>query len=246
MKTLFHSKDDNPNYVVVSIALVQSELFWMCSVIFCLLRESKLLNERPKTSTARNRAYSESGTSSSHSKKSGHIKIDNCIILNEHDETSKLRRRLSLPNEVVKFRLRPSAEDELVGNTCPPLWWQKTRVKLGHAAVHGDSNYTKSASSTLRSSASISSIESLPISDLSSPCGASLRSSTVFTSVNDNNYTISLAPISTRKSIQSCSSADSALLNEKQSTKRKLMSKLNTALLSHYNRRKQPIDPKAI
>lgn len=239
MKLSFYSKQDSPNCVVVSIALVQSELFWMCSVIFCLLRESKLL-EHPRPLKTRTRAYSEPSTSSSQLKK------DNYVILNEHDEVIEVKRRLSLPTEVIGFRLRPSAEDELVGNTCPPLWWQKTRVKLGHTAIHSSSKPTKSVKIALTPSISTSSVESLSTNNLSSSCSTSQKSSVILPLVNDSKYTFSLSPTSTRRSVQSCSSAESASLNEKQSAKRKLMSKLNAAIQLHYNRRKQSMNPKPL
>lgn len=241
MKDSSYSKQVSPNYVIVSIALVQSELFWVCSVIFCLLRESRLLREQPIALTTRRRANSAPTNSSKRFSKNDFVRLNNDV-----EQKDQTQRRLSLPTEVVGFRVRPSAKDEFDGTTCPPLWWQKTRVKLGHAAVHGDPKPTKSISNILVSSASVSSVESSSPSISASPTMShkSTKSPILSPSLTDNKYLFSLSPVSTSRSIQSCSSTESISLNEKQSAKRKLMSKLNAALQSYHHRRNRSTDSK--
>ncbi|KAI9252782.1 hypothetical protein EDC94DRAFT_489347, partial [Helicostylum pulchrum] len=124
-----------PNRIIVSLALVQSEIFWLCSVLFCIFRESGLLKKLSaaelKKSSQRPRAHSAPLTSKPFTKQD-FVTMNNENYVNQH-------RRFSLPTEkTIEIRSRPSTKDELSGTTCPPLWWQKTRVKLGHAPVHGD------------------------------------------------------------------------------------------------------------
>lgn len=241
MKASFHSKQDNPNRVVVSIAVVQSELFWVCSVIFCLLRESRLISEKPKITITRTRAYSSPSKSPRQFKEEEFVKL----IEGGDNEINPIKRRSSLPTDAVGFRLRPSMQDELVGNTCPPVWWQKTRVKLGHSAIHGDPKPTKVVSNTLTPSTStLSAGVSSPI--FTPNYTESQKLPTMSPSMADSKYLLSLAPVSTRTSVQSCSSAESGSLNEKQSAKKKLMSKLNAALQSHYHRRKRSMELKSL
>ena len=122
-------------YVLVSIALVQSEIFWFYSVLFCLFRESGLLIEQSSAKTTkRNRSHSEPApfqpvVTSNHAVEMKEKVVDDAIVV---------QRRFSLPIDTIEIRGRPSIRDEQTGATCPPIYWQKLRVKLGRAPVYGD------------------------------------------------------------------------------------------------------------
>lgn len=242
MEKSLHTDKQHPNRVIVSIALVQSEIFWFCSVLFCIFRESGIL-KKPSDSTKlkRRRAHSEP------LKPKPFIKQDFVTMDNESHVDGQ--RRFSLPTETTEIRSRPSTKDELTGTTCPPIWWQKTRVKLGHAPVHGDpkpksikshSTPSNTSSPTLMY-ASPSSSPNLTKSESNSP-SISQRSMTGSTTANDTKSPMaSLSPVSsTRSSISSTDGGSSSIsLYQKQSVKKRLVSKLNSAF---QIRRKNELD----
>ncbi|CAO3675458.1 unnamed protein product [Rhizopus microsporus] len=122
------SKDLNKpitNYVLIPLALVQSHLFWLCSAVCWVFKESGIIitDNKPTVHIKRNRAHSAPPSTDNATDKQ-HVK--------------PTQRRASLPEPISCIRSRPTAHDERKGTTCPPVWWQKTRVKLGHAPVHGD------------------------------------------------------------------------------------------------------------
>ncbi|KAI9477733.1 MAG: hypothetical protein EXX96DRAFT_567988 [Benjaminiella poitrasii] len=129
MKSRIQAKDNNPNYLIISLALIKSEVFWICSVLWCVLRGLPLL---PKEKPAVHVIYKRKIKS-----KPIFPTIENTPKPNNADHY----RRMSLPVS-VHIRSRPSIHDEINGTTCPPIWWQKTRVKLGRAPVHGDPRQT--------------------------------------------------------------------------------------------------------
>ncbi|CEG78020.1 hypothetical protein RMATCC62417_12684 [Rhizopus microsporus] len=112
------------NYVLIPLALVQSHLFWLCSAVCWVFKESGIItDDKPNIHIKRSRAHSAPPST------------DNAT---DKQLTKPAQRRASLPEPISCIRSRPTAHDERKGTTCPPVWWQKTRVKLGHAPVHGD------------------------------------------------------------------------------------------------------------
>ncbi|GAA5814421.1 hypothetical protein MFLAVUS_007917 [Mucor flavus] len=241
-KSLYIDKR-HPNRVIVSLALVQSEIFWLCSVLFCIFRESGLLKKPSNTKKSqRPRAHSEPLASKPFAEQD-FVTMDN----ENHDNQ---QRRFSLPTESIEIRNRPSTKDELSGTTCPPLWWQKTRVKLGHAPVHGDPKPKLRKNSLSSNSSSPSLICDSPISspnltktNSNSP-SISQRSMTGSSYVNDTKYTAeSPSPVpSTRSLTPSTDEGTSSISSDqKQSTKKRLVSKLNSAF---HIRRRNDSDPR--
>lgn len=142
MKYNLHSANkDDPSYVIISIALVHSEIFWFCSVLYHVFQTSLATQQsiaKAKTTIHKiNRARSQSAPASPLKYA---FKPDDYVRLDGEGQEIALRRS-SLPNPPItdiNIRQRPSVSDERKGTTCPPIWWQKTRVRLGRAPVHGD------------------------------------------------------------------------------------------------------------
>lgn len=131
MKPQHYNEKNIPKYLLISMALVQSEIYWIYSALYCVIRESGLLAEDRSTTnkSVRYRAHSAPLRSSNiYFTNDDFVKLDQC----------ETERRSSLPTPTVNYRQRPNVHDERKGITCPPLWWQKTRVKLGRAPVRGD------------------------------------------------------------------------------------------------------------
>ncbi|KAG2231592.1 hypothetical protein BDF21DRAFT_410543 [Thamnidium elegans] len=237
MVEYLHTDKQHPSRVIVSLALVQSEIFWFCSVLFCIFRESGLL-QKPSNlkKIKRPRAHSEP------LKPKPFIKRDFVTIDNENHGDQQ--RRFSLPTETTEIRSRPSTRDELSGTTCPPLWWQKTRVKLGHAPVHGDPKPKSIKSSPSSNSSSPVLMFDSPLSSPnltktdSNSLSISQGSMTGSSSTNDTKSVMEyFSPVtSTRSSTPSTDGDSSSIsLSQKQSAKKRFVSKLNSAF--HIHRR---------
>lgn len=232
----------HPNRVIVSLALVQSEIFWFCSVLFCIFRKSGLL-KKPSSSKKpqRPRAHSEPLAPKPFTKQD--------FVTMDNENHNNQQRRFSLPTKTIEIRGRPSTKDELSGTTCPPIWWQKTRVKLGHAPVHGDpkpksiKNYTSSnsPSPSLLCDSPISS-PNLTKTNSNSP-SISQSSMTGSSYANDTKCAAeSLSPVSSTRSLTpSADEGSSSISDQKQSAKKRLVSKLNSAF---HIRRRNDSDPR--
>lgn len=123
-------KNPFPHYLIIPIALVQSQLYWICSAVCWVFKESGIIHEEQKSTISVKRIRAKSEPTSRP----------------RHRITKKpSRRRVSLPEPSISVRNRPTVHDELNGTTCPPVWWQKTRVRLGHTPVHGDPKPLKNA-----------------------------------------------------------------------------------------------------
>ncbi|OBZ82027.1 hypothetical protein A0J61_09924 [Choanephora cucurbitarum] len=113
-------------YVFMPLALLQSELFWLYSVLYCMFRsgsDQPLAVKRPTV-----------------------IKLNPQldVLIEESDEETE---DPSEPNDIViGIRQRPTVIDELNGTTCPPIWWQKTRIRLGKPPVHSKRSSSDSSS----------------------------------------------------------------------------------------------------
>lgn len=142
-----NSKKQISNYVLIPFALVQSEIYWLCSVIYYIFKHSLDVLEEQQDLDNKKRRRANSAPTRSLSAPASPVEqqqsihsvtfADNHKIESYNDTLpTKSLRRKSLPD--INIRHRPSVHDERKGTTCPPLWWQKTRVKLGHTPVHGD------------------------------------------------------------------------------------------------------------
>ncbi|KAI9365717.1 hypothetical protein BD770DRAFT_78411 [Pilaira anomala] len=238
---LSYNQQPPPNRIIISLALVQSELFWLCSAFFCIFQESGLL-KKPTTIKPIN-----------HSRARSHSEPLQQLLSEETMKTKKDRkvqahRRLSLPTTTetsedvnaaaaVEIRKRPTTQDELTGTTCPPIWWQKTRIMLGHAPVHGDSKprSIKQPVPVPSSSSSIhltTQIETNSSSHQRMSASTSSSSSSVSSvATNDNSKsTYTLSPVASATSALSSQSAPSISSSTKRhSATKKLVSKLNSA-----------------
>lgn len=225
---LSYHQQQQPNRIIISLALVQSELFWLCSAFFCIFQESGLIKKpiiKP-IKHSRTRSHSEPLQL-----------LTEETMKTKKDRKAQAHRRLSLPTEtsedasaaVVEIRKRPTTQDELTGTTCPPIWWQKTRVMLGHAPVHGDPK-PRSIHKPAPSS-------SIHLTQIETNCSSHQRmsassSSTSFSSVATNNSKsiYSLSPVASGSSALSSQSAPSISSSTKRhSAAKKLVTKLNSA-----------------
>lgn len=249
MENSLHSKNKIPNYVLVSIALVQSEIFWFYSVLYYIFRESGLVIENENTVTkaaARNRSHSAPPTSKPFTRVD-FVTLDN-VIEEEEEDQAQFQRRYSMPNEgTINIRARPTEEDELSGKTCPPVIWQKIRVKLGRPPVHGDPK-PKSITSispspspsppTLKSSSSSSSISLKRIDSSSSSIPMKPTTDTFYSLPEDASSSSSLSNKSSIGThiIEEPSSIPTTGTQQKKLTQKRIISKLNSAFRLHRSR----------
>jgi hypothetical protein len=135
MKSSYKSKPQITNYLLLPLAIIQSEIFWFYSVVYCLLLDSTKIQKYPTPLHQELRHRSISDPQIIFHKE---VNNDDITKLTEEERNIALRRE-SLPLPVLKnIRHRPSIHDELNGTTCPPVWWQKTRIKFGHTPVRVD------------------------------------------------------------------------------------------------------------
>ncbi|CAO3697391.1 unnamed protein product [Rhizopus stolonifer] len=117
-----------PIYLLIPIALVQSQMYWLCSVLCCAFKESKIHHEqKPTTTTTKNRIRAQSDPQTTKSINTTPPPLPPRRL----SETTDCSRE-SIPC----IRDRPSVQDELTGTTCPPIWWQKTKFKLRQSPAH--------------------------------------------------------------------------------------------------------------
>ncbi|KAI8887592.1 hypothetical protein K501DRAFT_330427 [Backusella circina FSU 941] len=153
-------KKDIPNYVI-PLALVQAEIFWIYSALYCIFSNSRLYKDK-KLNKVRLRSNSAPAStqsftslcvqlptlSPSSSSASAKVKLETIDEeINTSECSTKKLRCSSLPE--VCIRQRPSITDELNGTTCPPVWWQKTRVMFGYTPMH-DNHSTKYENKSLQ------------------------------------------------------------------------------------------------
>lgn len=140
--SLFDKKQ--PSYLIITAALLKAEVYWVCSAISCLYH-----------STTTNNRSASTHLTAPHKRNAA---VPDQIIITAVDDPSDSQedptqlnameqhtahRRLSLPLLIVDdddddssyngIRYRPSAADEMTGTTCPPVWWQKAKIKLSHS-----------------------------------------------------------------------------------------------------------------
>lgn len=278
MKSFLHSKSNtnNPSYVIISMALVQSEIYWICSVLYHVfqsgLATQQLLVNGTSTKEQRSRLRSQSAPASPANYV---LKSDDFVQLNEEEQEMALRRSsLPMPStDEGSIRQRPSVNDEQKGTTCPPIWWQKTRVKLGRAPVHGDAKTIVDSPKQIESPTNTPPPPSIHFEEPTAPAVVKRnttsvlvtpivnsptltpRSNTFPLSPSSSNATYSLSPSSiytiNEEEInlsRQASEISVPAISEHQQQQRvkKFMSKLNTALKSipHHHRRNNSSDSK--
>ncbi|KAI7897616.1 uncharacterized protein BX663DRAFT_300507 [Cokeromyces recurvatus] len=150
MKSHLELKEDNLNYLILYLALLQSKVFWTCSVLYHVFKKSEFIIHKSQQTTIKRitdcppvinkkRTTSDSNIISITEKKT--FKEEK-----EEESTTEQDMSLTLPN-TSPIRHRPTIEDERNGTTCPPVWWQKTQVKLRRTRI-SKSNTTTSTSTT--------------------------------------------------------------------------------------------------
>ncbi|GAN08064.1 hypothetical protein MAM1_0187d07571 [Mucor ambiguus] len=254
------------------MALIQSEIYWIYSILYYVFQSSLATQQSfvhgASTKDQRGRLRSQSAPASPANYV---LKYNDFVQLSEEEQENALRRS-SLPmpsNGERSIRERPSVHDEQKGTTCPPIWWQKTRVKLGRAPVHGDAKTiaespkqiespTNTPSPSLihfkepvvkRSNTTLISVTPTVNSPLLTP-----RSSTFPLSPTPSNSNSSLSPPSIytiteeemNLSRQASENSEPTISEHQQQRVKKFMSKLNTALKSipHHHRRNNSSDSK--
>ncbi|CAO3626004.1 unnamed protein product [Mucor fragilis] len=279
MKYFLHSKSNtnNPSYVIISMALVQSEIYWIYSVLYHVfqsgLATQQLLINGKSTKQQRSRLRSQSAPASPANYV---LKFGDLVQLNKEEQEIALRRS-SLPmssTEEGSIRQRPSVHDEQKGTTCPPIWWQKTRVKLGRAPVHGDAKTIVDLPKQIESPTNMPPPSSIHFKESTAPAVVKRnnttpvsvtptvnsplltpRSSTFPLSPSSSNPNYSLSPSSiytineeeVNLSRQASEISVPAISEHQQQQRvKKFMSKLNTALKSipHHHRRNNSSDSK--
>lgn len=251
MESSLHSNRNIPNYILLSLAIVQSEIYWLCSVIYCLCQVSGLLNKPPSTtSTTIYRSRPQLAPP----------KIQSPTTPSNDKENVSQERRFSLPNDTVHIRERPTEKDEQVGTTCPPLWWQRTRVRLGHAPVHGDpkpkkttlsnNNTSPSAVTFASTKSSIKRADSIspPISEHNTFTESPLSSPSLTPTDKRLGDSSPLCLSNSSTTISSSSTDGSSIstsggsLEQKKSKRKKLLTKINAAL--HHRRKNDTTEPR--
>lgn len=116
-------------YVLVPLALLEYQLSWFYSVICWVFKGSQITSEQKMNNK---RSRSKSTPVKSTPKKSTFKKSTRPKDVNNQQCCS------SLPDPSAHIQSRPTAHDERTEKTCPSVWWQKIRVRLGHTAVHCD------------------------------------------------------------------------------------------------------------
>lgn len=259
------------------MALLQSEIYWICSVLYHVFQsglatqQSLIHGKSTKEQGSRLRSQSAPASPASYI-----LKSDDFVHLNEEEQENALRRS-SLPAPSTSegsIRQRPSIHDEQKGTTCPPIWWQKTRVKLGRAPVHGDAKIIADSPKQIDSptntpspslihfkepivpnSAKRNNTTPIPVTPIVNSPILTPRSSTFPLSPTPSNANNSLSPPSiftineeevTLSRQASENSVPAISEHQQQQRVKKFMSKLNTALKSipHHHRRNNSSDSK--
>ncbi|KAL9545388.1 hypothetical protein MBANPS3_007180 [Mucor bainieri] len=262
MKSLLHSKSStsNPSYVIISMALSG------------LATQQSLVHGK-STREQRSRLRSQSAPASPANYV---LKSDDFVQLNEEEQENALRRS-SLPvpsNGGGIIRQRPSVHDEQKGTTCPPIWWQKTRVKLGRAPVHGDAKAIAESPKQIESPTNTPSPSMIHFREPAAPIVVKRNNTTpvsITPTVNSplltprsNTFPLSPTPSNANSALSppsiytineeeanlsrqaSESSVPAISEHQQQQRVKKFMSKLNTALKSipHHHRRNNSSDSK--
>ncbi|KAI8364432.1 hypothetical protein BD560DRAFT_403137 [Blakeslea trispora] len=121
MNTPIRKEQGLTKYMLMSLALLQSEVYWLCSVFYCLFHPTQGSTQKPNFIKV-------------------HPLTTRQTKLKEEEEKEEEQEEQEEQEKQVKMgiRTRPTVIDELQGTTCPPVWWQKTRTRLGKPAVPGD------------------------------------------------------------------------------------------------------------
>lgn len=140
---LSHFNQEKPGYLIITVALLKAEVFWVCSAISCLYHSTKPITTNHLISHNINDSVPEDIIISVTDESD--IKEDTIQLSEKEHHTA--HRRLSLPSLAVDddgIRRRPSAKDEMNGTTCPPVWWQKAKIKLSSASHSRNHSFTDS------------------------------------------------------------------------------------------------------
>ncbi|KAK4510991.1 uncharacterized protein ATC70_012195 [Mucor velutinosus] len=130
-------------YLIITAALLKAEVYWVCSAISCLYHSttsstiSTQIKAPPDSSIVTGQIIITAVDNQPDSE-------EDATQLSELEQHTA-HRRLSLPLLTVDdgdgcydgIRYRPSAADEMTGTTCPPVWWQKAKIKLSHSGSNG-------------------------------------------------------------------------------------------------------------
>ncbi|KAI9269919.1 hypothetical protein BY458DRAFT_555868 [Sporodiniella umbellata] len=127
-----------PNYILLPFALLKSQLFWLYSAI-CWVFQNKVEPENTQEETIpkeskeipQEKTEKDMAGPRGRSRSRSEPPAPNTAVYSAE-------RRASLSS----VQERPTRQDERTGTTCPPVWWQKTRIKLGHTPIHHHDHFS--------------------------------------------------------------------------------------------------------
>lgn len=185
-----HDRLHIPNVVLIPFALVQSQVFWVCSVIWTLCMQwSTEEHQAPSTFTTKDddtkvtlpqdarveqlRRLGRQTRPRGNSEPPTPTTTSMAELVDSGDGARRARcttisfppsrrqRLLQTRRQLEGIEIRPSREDEKAGATCPPQWWQKTRFYID-ALKHQQPAAASSSTSTLPTLPSSTSTHSSP------------------------------------------------------------------------------------
>lgn len=185
-----HDRLHIPNVVLIPFALVQSQVFWVCSVIWTLCMQwSTEEHQAPPTFTTKDddtkvtlpqdarveqlRRLGRQTRPRGNSEPPTPTTTSMAELVDSSDGARRARcttisfppsrrqRLLQTRRQLEGIEIRPSREDEKAGATCPPQWWQKTRFYID-ALKHQQQPAASSSTSTLPTLPSSTSTHSSP------------------------------------------------------------------------------------
>ncbi|KAI9481424.1 MAG: hypothetical protein EXX96DRAFT_608131 [Benjaminiella poitrasii] len=124
--------------LVLSFALLKAKVFWLYSAICCCLfsKEPALISSR-RNMTICNTQHKIKAAAAEEEGQLQQLSSTCDLLQTENIEKSVCQlldpvvSAVDLPSlDRPSIRTRPTLLDERQGTTCPPIWWQKARIKL--------------------------------------------------------------------------------------------------------------------
>ncbi|KAI8641474.1 hypothetical protein BD408DRAFT_433265 [Parasitella parasitica] len=128
---MHRSNRDRPSCLIITVALLKAELFWVCSAVSCLYHSTSK-SKPPMRSFS---SVSQGTVSMITADRKDKMQLTE---KEHHIANRRLSLQLLIQNDDVDYR--PSVKDEMNGTTCPPIWWQKAKNKLSSTSSHSRNN----------------------------------------------------------------------------------------------------------
>ncbi|KAI7907455.1 uncharacterized protein BX663DRAFT_547184 [Cokeromyces recurvatus] len=230
-------KGGTPNQLIVYLAFILAKIYWIYSVLYYVLKETGLLHNKketlitPSPSVIHHHHHKRRTKSDPTCSVTKHTTEAKEFIHRQRNANNTSYRRMSLPSHV---HYRPSAQDERDGTTCPPVWWQKTRVKLRRHHRIPQSTDLNNPKQQNESLLLLSPSSSCSISSSDKP-SLSVKAAEDVSSLSRCSSSSSSTSTATTNSESSDNSSHSSLYRHQKKSIKAFMTKLNTAL--HHHRR---------